>query len=868
MKELEEFFSIHGWDIVFRKNFPGREGRFYNLGEEEEILDILKEKYPQGLYLHQKEALKEALKGKNICITTRAASGKSLVFYLVGLHHLLKDPQARILAIYPLKALGREQREKWERILQSAGLEKIQVGAIDGNVCVSEREDILRKSQICVCTPDIIHAWFLSSLDREVVRKFFSSLTLIVVDEVHEFSGVFGSNSAYLFRRLLHLVGLLGKRPQFICASATIKDAETHLRKLFGVPFKIIGEEYDTSPTYPIEFYMVRFSDKDFLSEICALLGYLAQETSSNFITFVDSRKQTEFITSILSRSEESEKGEEYVNYLYRNDVLPYRAGYEEEDRAEIQKRLNEGKLRGIVCTSALELGIDIPHLDICVLIGVPKTQTSFRQRIGRIGRHKPGTVIMIHSRDVFDTTIFRNPHEFLNRPLASSNLYLGNKRLQYIHALCLARLGGEHDQICKFRGLSQEPFKLFSEIDWPEGFKETCEMERRGEIPADLRNLKLEGGDDPNHVFPLRDIESQFKVEWKERGLMEETLGNLTYSQVIREAYPGVVYYYITRPYRVWKVSVYEKKVYVRKEKHYFTKPIILPTLVFPDFTEGNVFGVKKAGNLYLVECNIQVTEWISGYKERRGPTETPVSYPIEDYQQRIFYRKESFKRNYFTTGVVIYHPLISQVSEISKFIECFLEAYLAVVALERQDVDIASDKFRVNRGPFKEGRRFICLYDTVYGSLRLSSALLEEEVFREILQLLKEDVFPQTEYWFGDGEKLVETLLEELREGLISCDPFSIFEYEVSTQVNMGRVRIILPGSKGWMVSHNNLEFEILDVFYHPQLGVAYRGKRLKANGEKIEEKVKINDIVEIPGVSEMGWYDVDTGEIIRKD
>ncbi|MBL0345500.1 helicase-related protein [Candidatus Villigracilis affinis] len=135
---------------------------------------------------------------------------------------------------------------------------------------------------------------------------------------------------------------------------------------------------------------------------------------------------------------------EEVVEVLDGIDVLPYRAGYEETDRTRIQERLSNGKLSGIISTSALELGIDIPYLETCVLVGVPPSATSLWQRIGRIGRHSKGNVIVINTGSVYDQAVFSNPESLLKRPLAESTLYLENPYIQYIHALCLARLGGE----------------------------------------------------------------------------------------------------------------------------------------------------------------------------------------------------------------------------------------------------------------------------------------------------------------------------------------------------------------------------------------------------------------------------------------
>jgi DEAD/DEAH box helicase domain-containing protein len=168
-------------------------------------------------------------------------------------------------------------------------------------------------------------------------------------------------------------------------------------------------------------------------------LHHLVQNRRSRFIVFVDSRKQTEQIASILARSttvatDESDdvQATAAVDPLVSASVLPYRSGYEEADRRIIEQRLARGDLRGVISTSALELGIDVKHLDLAVLVGVPRSSTSFQQRIGRVGRSSPGTVVVVNSGEIYDEAVFRKPESLLNRPPAEGALYLENARIQF----------------------------------------------------------------------------------------------------------------------------------------------------------------------------------------------------------------------------------------------------------------------------------------------------------------------------------------------------------------------------------------------------------------------------------------------------
>ncbi len=299
-------------------------------------------------------------------------------------------------------------------------------------------------------------------------------------------------------------------------------------------------------------------SDKDLTTSVTSLLESLVRKTDARFIAFVDSRKQVETMPTVLARAKTEQDGEKrIVNALKDLDVLPYRSGYEDADRQAIEARLSAGNLRGVVSTSALELGIHIPHLDVGVLVGVPRSRTNLMQRVGRVGRRKPGTVVIVNNGDVFSEAMLQKPEEIMARPLAESALYLENPRVQYIQAMCLARPFGEHEGALgrcaapddSANGIGSAP------TSWPKGFVELCAQERAGSVSRDLQSMKLEAGDTPHHAFPLRDVERQFQVELKSGPEMDR-IGSLSHSQLMREAYPGAVYYHLTRPYRVLQVS------------------------------------------------------------------------------------------------------------------------------------------------------------------------------------------------------------------------------------------------------------------------------------------------------------------------
>jgi DEAD/DEAH box helicase domain-containing protein len=494
------------------------------------------------------------------------------------------------------------------------------------------------------------------------------------------------------------------------------------------------------------------------------------------------------------------------------------------------------------------------------ILLGVPRSATSFYQRIGRIGRQSKGEIIVINTGDIHSESVFRNPDRLWNMPLAEGALYLQNSRIQYIHALCLARPGGEHDQICSSVNVDDSQ-SFTSSVDWPDGFIDLCMNERKGIIPSELQNMKAQAGDDPNHTYPLRDIDTQFQVKHKEHGY-ENSCGSLSYSQLMREAYPGAVYYYITKPYRVYRVNFYSKSVEVKDERRYTTKPQTIPTLVFPNLTSGNVYLGKKFDDLTAIDCNLQIRETIVGIKERRGPNELSVNYP-----NGLYYDRSRFIRNYFTTGVILTHPILNTSGVRSDIIANILfEAFLMVIPFERRDINFASDKHRMKVSTINEGDRFVCIYDQTYGSLRLSGRILEEQI---IMQVLDKSI----ELGLNDDSLNINTetkfALEQLLISLNSSPIELNLESEIRPQANTDNAeKIIMPGSKGLNIEKHNEEFLVEGIFFSPHFnGLAYRGDYVLEIGHKYKDSttiIPIKALIEIPGESKIGLYSYETGEI----
>ena len=408
---------------------------------------------------------------------------------------------------------------------------------------------------------------------------------------------------------------------------------------------------------------------------------------------------------------------------------------------------------------------------------------------------------------------------------------------------------------------------ELSTEIDFPPGFLALCHSERIGELPTEFQAMKSQAGEDPNHTFPLRDVDVQYRVECR-RGSEVRCLGSLSYGQLLREAYPGAVYYYQTQAFRVIRILPSRRLVEVRPERRYTTNPISTPTLVYPNLSEGNIHRGQRRGDLLVVECNLQIHESVCGYWERRGPNEAKEKYPL-DWGSGLSFDRDRFTRNYFTSGVLLHHPALDadgvKVSR-SEDPPRGVPADRPLRAIGHRV--LGDDRHREDRRPFAKGTRFVAIYDQTYGSLRLTSRIAETDLLVRLLRRAVELAVDET--FEIDGPTL-----EALRRMAASASgPAEDLKPEQSDAAVPGDgtvQEVILPGSVGLDISQNNEEFAVEDVFYNPQLmGLAYRGRHASERGRRWSEATVIvpaRNILEIPGVSRTGYYNFETGQVEPK-
>ena len=571
-----------GIEVAQSLSLPARTARYSDIPTRlhPEVATTLRRDYPSGLYRHQSLALESLLDGRDVALSTSTASGKSLVFITAATDILFKEAQAKVLALYPAKALIRDQIDKWETATRNTSLS---VGYIDGSIPIKRRYEILRSNRIVLMTPDVTHAWFMSNLREQQIADFRNKMRLLILDEAHVYDGVFGTNMAYFNRRLDVAAG----KHQVLCSTATLGRPSDFVFQLTGRRTVAISQEDDGSPAPVRHVLVAKDPGYDHLVEV---LKRFATVERGRFLAFGDSRKMVEQIVAATMRvessgtSDASSEGSEFeleepaaglgVDGSHR--ILPFRAGYEATDAAEIQSALWHGKLGGVVSTSAMELGLDIGEIDLIVLLCLPPSLKAFWQRLGRGGRRRDGVCLIIDNKGTL-TSAEDGLGNYLKKELEPSWLYLENRYLQYANVLCAALESSELESM----SADQPAFETL-----PPSFKKLLdnELNQTEMVPADLYPLKQRAQAGPHREFPLRSgIERDFTVRTPQ-GI---SLGNVTFSQMLREAYPGAIYYYMARPYRIYRMDMRDGYLSARRERYWTTRPNS-NTMVFPQFNGG----------------------------------------------------------------------------------------------------------------------------------------------------------------------------------------------------------------------------------------------------------------------------------------
>lgn len=597
IKSLEELkkIGIINDSITAIKHIPARQGRYmaYPSDVHPALIKALQEKGFSRLYTHQNFSWQLIKEGKNIVIVTPTASGKTLCYNLPVLDSILKNPSARAIYMFPTKALSQDQRAELDETIKLLP-EEIRIFTYDGDTPQDARKAIRARGHIILTNPDMLHAGILPHHTKWI--KLFENLQYVVIDELHNYRGIFGSHLANILRRLKRIANFYGASPQFILSTATISNPLEMAEKITEEPVSLVdengapqGEKYFVFYNPPVvnKFLGIRRSYVNESRRVASIFLKNGLQT----IVFAQSRLITEVLVTYLK--EDIEK-----TIQQKGLIRGYRGGYLPLKRREIEKKLREGKIRGVVSTNALELGIDIGSLDVAVLAGYPGTITSTWQMAGRAGRKSgKSAAVLVGTSSPLGQFIINNPDYFFSKNPENALINPDNLSILVSHIECAAfelpfvegeKFGSQEiGEILKF--LVDEKLVHFSKGKW---------FWTSDAYPADGVNLRSISSDN----FVVVDTTEKSKA-----------IAEVDFSSALTALHPKAIYLCEGEQYFVEKLDFEQRKAYVKKtDVDYYTDAI--------DYTKIKIldsFDQKNLGKCDISHGEVHVATQVVGFKK-----------------------------------------------------------------------------------------------------------------------------------------------------------------------------------------------------------------------------------------------------------
>ncbi|RZI53096.1 DEAD/DEAH box helicase [Aeribacillus pallidus] len=422
--------------IVYWHTIPEKEAITVPFPEDMDnrLKEMLKKKGIEQLYSHQKEAFELALNHHNIVAVTPTASGKTLCYNLPVLNAILKNNNTRALYLFPTKALAQDQKSELNEWIEGIKTE-INCYTYDGDTSPTIRQKIRKAGHIVMTNPDMLHSGILPHHTKWV--SLFENLKYVVIDELHTYRGVFGSHVANVIRRLKRICRFYGSDVQFICTSATIANPLEFAETLIGEKAVLIDRNGAPRSKKHFIFYNPPVVNKPLNIRRSAMIDVkeIAKEFLKNdiqTIVFARSRTRVEIILTYLQEMTKKELGSKTIR--------GYRGGYLPKQRREIEKGLREGKIKGVVSTNALELGVDIGQLQVCIMTGYPGSIASAWQQSGRAGRREEeAAIILVGGSSPLDQYILKHPEYLFEKNPESAIIHPDNLIILVDHIKCAA---------------------------------------------------------------------------------------------------------------------------------------------------------------------------------------------------------------------------------------------------------------------------------------------------------------------------------------------------------------------------------------------------------------------------------------------
>jgi len=586
------------------------------------IVEALKTRGVQQLYSHQAKAFDTAAKGEHLVVVTPTASGKTLCYNLPVLQALVQQPEARVLYLFPTKALAQDQLAELMELSKS--LPDMRMFTYDGDTPQDARRSVRARANLVLTNPDMLHSGILPHHTKWV--NLFQNLKYVVIDELHAYRGVFGSHLANVLRRLKRICRHYGATPQFIMASATIANPGDLAQRLTGEPVVELNES--GAPTGEKTFMV--YNPPVINPELGIRAPYLgeASKLAARFlknkvatIVFCQSRLSTEVVLATIKKVVEDKTGDSGIVRGYRGGYLPLR-------RREVEQGLRSGEVLGVVATSALELGIDIGHLDLAVLAGYPGTIASMWQQAGRAGRRSgESAAVMVATSSPMDQYLAAHPDYLFGAPPEHARINPENPFILINHVKCAAfelPLGADEvfggDVSSHLAALEDEGVlhRAGEHFHWS---SET--------YPADHISLRAVTSDN----FLVIDTTARDAQQVKRRQIIAEVDWKSAFAMI----YPKAIYMVEGEPFEVQELHYREDE-----EKVAYVKRVVVDYFTDAITAKGvwilQRFGRQETPGLLAEQGEVLVAEKVVGFKKiKMGTLENVGSGEVELPQQEM---------------------------------------------------------------------------------------------------------------------------------------------------------------------------------------------------------------------------------------
>ena len=719
---LSQYISALKSDRSFMNNvacwreIPARPARYADFPEQIDprIRAVLRERGIRQLYVHQRQAVDAALRGEDIVVVTPTASGKTMCYNLPVLNEILHNPEARALYLFPTKALSADQAAELYELIDQVGAD-VKCYTYDGDTPASARSAIRQAGHVVVTNPDMLHSGILPHHTKWV--KLFENLRYIVIDEIHAYRGVFGGNLANVLRRLIRICEFYGAHPQFICCSATIRNPGELTELVIGRKPTLIDDNGAPCGRRHVVFYNPPVINKQLgirkgaIGETRRIAeGFLKNDIQS--IIFARSRLTVEVLVRYLKEITRDPLGN-------AGRVRGYRGGYLPTLRREVERQLRAGQITTVVSTNALELGIDIGQLDVCIICGYPGTIASTWQQAGRAGRrNSESLLIVVGNSGPLDQYMMNHPEYVFGQSPEQALVNPDNLYILLNHVKCAAY---------------ELPFAVGEQFGNVESTEELLDY-------LTDQHLLLKGGgryhwmaeEFPQAGISLRSAcDQNFVIIDISNPKHHLVIGEMDRFTVPMLLHQYAIYMHEGRQYQVEELDFDDKKAYVRAvDVDYYTDADLSTSMKVLD-----VFDDGEAGPLTRHRGEVLVSSMVRLFKKIKFDTHEnlgwgPVTLPELEMQTTACWwtipeqLEALYEKDQLQDAIVGLSYLLQHIAPLN-------------LMCSPKDISVS---YHV-KDPFT-GRPTLYLYDCIQGGIGLSDRVYEMErtLFEEALARLNE--------------------------------------------------------------------------------------------------------------------------------